>query len=185
MFPGADPNKGMSDYIDGICRLARWLCATYDCEILLISTCQGIPEYLDDSAVAIEIAKRLTGTLPGGKVRVDREFHDPRDLQKILAETDLVVATRMHMAILALCAGIPVFPIAYEFKTAELFARLGMGKFVMPIESIRGDNTLELARDFLAELPSIRRPLFESVERERKLALTAEPLLKAVGRQAA
>ena len=39
---------------------------------------------------------------------------------------DFVVATRMHMMILSLCVGTPVLPIAYEFKTKELAARLGI-----------------------------------------------------------
>lgn len=36
----------------------------------------------------------------------------------------------MHMAILALTSGTPVFPITYEFKTQELFNRLGLGEWV-------------------------------------------------------
>jgi colanic acid/amylovoran biosynthesis protein len=177
-FPGRDREASMNDYMDGVTRLAQWLYKTYDCEILFVSTCQGIPQYLDDSAVADDIAKRLSGIVPADKLHVDRAFHDPRDLQKILAAMDLVVATRMHMAILSLCAGVPVLPIAYEFKTTELFTRLGTGKWVAQIQDVKGESLIEMARDFLRELPAIRQSLFEGVERERELALSAEPLVR-------
>ena len=43
----------------------------------------------------------------------------------LLREMDLIIATRLHMSILALISGTPVYPIAYEFKTVELYHSLG------------------------------------------------------------
>ena len=70
---------------------------------------------------------RSVATLPDeirARVRVDGDFHTPDELLELLRDFDWVVATRMHLAILTLGVGTPVLPIAYEFKTTELFKSL-------------------------------------------------------------
>lgn len=94
-----------------------------------LSTCQGIKGYADDSITALNFFEDVD-------VRVDREFHTPEQLLDELATTDLVVTTRMHLAILALISGVPAIAIAYEFKTLELFEALGLGDYVVAIEDV-------------------------------------------------
>src|SRR3546814_6657409 len=84
----------------------------------------------------------MTG-IARSRVRVDDRFHTPEALRDRYAGYDMVVATRMHAAILALCAGTPVMPLAYEFKTAELFGRLGFAGKVPSIERSE-EHTSEL-----------------------------------------
>jgi len=170
---------GMKRYASAVARAAEWLVRTHGCEITFISTCQGIPEYhYKDSEVADEIVAEVSDPALRSRMRVDSRFHDPMELQTLLSQFDLVIATRMHMAILSLCAGVPVFPIAYEFKTTELFTRLGMGNWVLPIESASEDKLVTMLEDFLKHLPERRKALFEGVEEERKVALSAIALLK-------
>jgi len=178
-FAGQDGDQGMRNYVAAIARTAEWL-AEQGCEVVFVSTCQGIPEYhYKDSEVADEIVATVTDPVLRGRMRVDSSFHNPLDLQAMLASFDLVIATRMHMAILSLCAGVPVFPIAYEFKTTELFTRLGMGRWVLPIEDAAGDKPRGLLEDFIRNLPARRKSLFEAVAEERALALSASGLLQA------
>ncbi|MFI7850494.1 polysaccharide pyruvyl transferase family protein, partial [Acinetobacter baumannii] len=68
--------------------------------------------------------------------RVDRCFRQPTEIVDTYSQFDLVIATRMHAAILALLAGTPVIGIAYEFKLEELFSQLGMAHISLPIGSI-------------------------------------------------
>jgi colanic acid/amylovoran biosynthesis protein len=179
-FQGEESESGMSRYISAVARAAEWLLRSHDCEVTFISTCQGIPEYpYKDSLVADQVVAQISDASLFRRVRVNGDFHSPLELQEILSQFDLVIATRMHMAILALCAGVPVFPIAYEFKTTELFARLGMGNWVLPIESAADDKLVAMLDDFLRNLPERRRSLFEAVEKERELALSAGELLSA------
>ncbi|SEE64201.1 colanic acid/amylovoran biosynthesis protein [Arthrobacter alpinus] len=97
-------------------------------EVRAVSTCQGVPSYAyDDSKLAAEIFRGLD-------VCIDKEFHRPAELLQMVREVDLVITTRMHLAILALVAGTPVIAVAYEFKTMELFNSLGLGDFVVLIE---------------------------------------------------
>jgi colanic acid/amylovoran biosynthesis protein len=93
-----------------------------------LSTCQGVPSYAhDDSKVAARI-------FSGIAVDVNDAFHTPQGLLHELDTADLVITTRMHLAILALISQRPVIAIAYEFKTLELFNSLGLGRFVIRIE---------------------------------------------------
>ena len=104
---------------------------------------------------------------------------------RLLAGFDLSVATRMHAGILALIAGTPVLPIAYEFKTHELFARLGMAEWVQDIESVTGASLRSALDGFVEALPSLEGPLFEGVAREQALAREGAALVQAATSRAA
>ncbi len=80
-------------------------------------------------------------------------------------------------AILALNAGTPVLPIAYEFKTEELFDRLGGASWVTRIEDMDPQSIVARVESLFDELPERRAVLFEGVAEERKRALIARDLL--------
>jgi colanic acid/amylovoran biosynthesis protein len=151
-------------------------------EVTFLSTCQGVPEYrADDSAVAAAVTDQLDPAVRAS-VHVDRGFHDPQTLLAILGGFDLVVATRMHMAILALVAGVPVFTIAYEFKTRELCERLGLGDWVHDFDKLAIPEFPDAVERLLDELPVLRPSLFARVEAERASSLsTANLLAHALG----
>ena len=168
-----DPKQGMSRYLDAVAAVVHRLVTKYGAEVRFVSTCQGVPEYwTDDSRVADAVLARL----PAGTqdhVSIDRDFHTPPELIELLQGFDAVVATRMHIAILALCAEVPVLPIAYEFKTEELFARLGFDDLVQPIESLDDESLCDALDRFLAARPRICALLPTAVERARRSALAA------------
>ena len=62
----------------------------------------------------------------------------------------------MHLAILALNAGIPPLTIAYEFKSLELFQELGHGHLSHDIESITPEALIRSVDDVLADLEGMR-----------------------------
>jgi len=146
--------------------------------VTFLSTCQGIPEYRsDDAKVATEVWRALPDDVRA-RVSVDRAFHTPEALMAELARFDLVLATRMHAAILSLAAGTPVLPVAYEFKTRALFEALGWGDWVLDIESLDGGVLVERLDRLFADLPRLRGGLFEAVERQRRSALQAAALMR-------
>jgi colanic acid/amylovoran biosynthesis protein len=177
-FKSVDTAQGMKQYIDALRSVTRHLVEKHNAEITYLSTCQGMPEYWTDDA---KLAQQIVDGLPERtrqSVSVDASFHHPAALAKLLKNYDLVIATRMHMAILALGAGTPVFPIAYEFKMQELFERLGQGSWVHDIETLSG-NALSTAIDqFLSQLPESCGPLFAAVERERASAAASGMIVK-------
>jgi len=157
---------GERNYLRAICDLTAYLVDTYDADVTFLSTCQGIPEYfLDDSLVALDIVSMLPDRITQA-VTVNREFHTPGELTEILKTYDMVVATRLHMAILSLGVGTPVLPIAYEFKTQELFNKLGQGKWVIDIEEIESATIITYVDRFLDSLKEIRQGLIPAVQKE-------------------
>ena len=177
-FKTTDAKTGMDMFRKSLGALTQYLVENYNAEITYISTCQGIPEYWrDDSKVAIEIIESLPIEVQK-QVNVDRNFHSPEELVVILNSYDMVIATRMHMSILSLVSGTPVFPIAYEFKTKELFQRLEMGEWVQDIENIQPQSIITSIKLFIDNLPEIKQKLPIKVQNERQHALQSSKIVK-------
>ncbi|NJO95703.1 MAG: hypothetical protein HC764_06425 [Pleurocapsa sp. CRU_1_2] len=70
------------------------------------------------------------------------------------------------MAILSLGAGVPVFAIAYEFKTEELFCKLGQSEWLIDIEEIDANTLIKRVDSLISSLPQIHHQLFTNVEQE-------------------
>jgi colanic acid/amylovoran biosynthesis protein len=167
-FKSVRKDIGIKNYIETMKSVVRYMIEKYGTEVVFISTCQGIPEYkFDDSVIAREILHSLPLEMRE-RVIVDSDFHNPEKLIEILGKFDLVIATRMHMAILSLCAGVPCFPIAYEFKTRELFKQLELEQWVCDIEKFNASSTISLLDDFINKLPDIGPLLYKKVTEAKK-----------------
>jgi len=155
-FRDVPATEGQARYADVIGGLITHLVRHHRAQIVFLSTCQGIPEYwADDSRLAV----KLTAALPADvrqHLTVDSGFHSPGALLDLLGGFDLVISTRMHLAILALNAGIPPLTIAYEFKSLELFQELGHGHLSHDIESITPEALIRSVDDVLADLEGLR-----------------------------
>lgn len=177
-FQREPPAVGMQRYLSAVAKLTRVLVEDHGVQITFLSTCQGVPEYwTDDSRVADRVVTLLPGAIRR-HVTVDREFHRPERLIGVFAEHDMVVATRMHAGILALCAGVPVLPIAYEFKTVELFQRLGLGEITQDIEAVTPESLEQAFRHLLAIGPGLGAQLRSRVEELKSSALGAGPIIR-------
>jgi colanic acid/amylovoran biosynthesis protein len=164
---------GQAAYREAVAAAVRRL-VDAGAHVVFLSTCQGRDDYwADDSRFADRLVRELLPGVP--RVDVDRVFRTPREIIDELATFHAVIATRMHFAILALCAGVPVAPIAYEFKSSELFESLGWGDLVTPLEGIDAHT---LGRNVEAVLER-REELREAI------AAVAPGLREAAGRPAA
>ncbi len=172
-FKSITADVGMQNYLTSLATLTQALVESGQVEVTYISTCQGIDEYwTDDSKVALEIYQMLPEAIQA-HVTVNQDFHTPIQLQSILQNFDMVIATRMHMAILSLLSGVPVLPIAYEFKTHELFEQLGLSHWTQDIESIQPDAFLQHALTFVNQLPDTQAHLNQEIEKIQQLALAS------------
>lgn len=159
-FKRKDNETGMADYTEAVQTLVTRLVREDQADVVFLSTCQGVPEYrLDDSRVAMEMVAGLPQDVRE-RVHVDQDFHTPSEYQAAVSTCDLVVATRMHAAILSLGAGVPVVPIEYEFKTRELFDKMGLADIVLDIEDVGGDRLTAVVRKTLSDMDSLA-PQFE------------------------
>lgn len=170
-FKKTDKSHGMANYIEAVKQIVVHLVKKHDANITFISTCQGIPEYAhDDSKTALKIYDGLPEDTKD-KVQVDCQYHMPDNLICFLASVDMVISTRMHMAIMALVSGTPVLPIAYEFKTLELFKQLEMEEWVLDIETISRDNAISLIDAFLAKRQNMHTDITRSILNKRNLVM--------------
>ena len=172
-FRREPPAVGMQRYVAAVAKLTRVLIEDHGVQVTFLSTCQGVPEYWTDDS---RVANRIVSLLPGAvrtRVTVDREFHRPERLIGLFAEHDMVVATRMHAGILALCAGVPVLPIAYEFKTVELFESLGLGEITQDIEAVTPESLEQAFRHLLAAGPALSAQIRSRVGELKDSAMEA------------
>lgn len=129
----------------------------FGAEVTFLSTCQGIPEYwTDDSQLAVEIYETLPMDIRLG-VDIDGNFRQPLEIVGAYQKFDLVIATRMHAAILGLVAGAPVLAIAYEFKLEELFHQLGMNNAWLSTRDMSVAVSEQCLRSMLNNLESWRK----------------------------
>lgn len=177
-FATCSTEAGMSQYRQSIAEVVRIL-VQQGADVTFLSTCQGNPEYDDDSVEAERIVTLLAPEI-ASEVSVVHEFVRFDDLMVRLQEFDLCIGTRMHMCILSLISGTPVLPISYEFKTQELFTELGLQDWVTDIESIRAESFAERVQAFQKVIPMLRGDLFRKVLTLHESALHVGQILKSV-----
>lgn len=69
--------------------------------------------------------------------------HTLEDLLACIARTDLVVASRFHGVMLPYLLGKPVLALAYQAKTSDLMAALGLPDHALPIEGLTVEALLD------------------------------------------
>lgn len=176
-FEGRDRATGVEKYESAVAAAVSALVRGRNAEVVFLSTCQGIPEYLyDDSLIADRIRDRLDSDVRRD-VKVDHEFQSPAALMEALRDFDFAISTRMHMAILGLCSGLPVLPIAYEFKTTELYRALGQSEWVTDISTIDAEAFVTLALRFADRLGEFRRVVAPRVLEQAASARSAGRLI--------
>ncbi|MBB3351024.1 colanic acid/amylovoran biosynthesis protein [Rhizobium sp. BK049] len=175
-FENLDAEVGMRNYKKSVADAVTSLVRQRRCEVVFLSTCQGIPEYrYDDSAVAMEIFESLDADTKKS-VSVDRAFHSPDELMTLVRGFDFVISTRMHMAILSMCSGVPVLPISYEFKMTELYRGISQSKWVTDISHIVPEEFTRKAIQFSGELEGFYRSVMPEIAAQALSAQSAGPL---------
>ena len=173
-----DPGDGAEIFKQSIRASIVSLVRDKGAEVTFFSTCQGIPEYwTDDSKIALNFAADLPADV-APHVQVDRAFHTPADLIKRLQGFDGVIACRLHMAIMSICANTPVLPVSYEPKSEDTFADLGRPELVIKIDEIEPEPFTARALDWVDSLDQVAADLNAAAPRLKASALSAGPLLE-------
>lgn len=177
-FEHETPDEGMARYRSLVAAFVTHLVRMHGASVTFLSTCQGIREYwADDARIAAEIVQELAPDVRE-QASVDGAFHSPEAMIDLLRSYDFVIATRFHMAILALLAGTPTLAIGYEFKTRQLFDRMGLGDWVQDIEQ-RDTNAFCRSLDAcIAAREAVRATIERGVAEERRRALEAGELVR-------
>ena len=135
-------------------------CVLNGYSVEFLSTCQGVPGYLDDSKVAEGIVDAHLKEVE--IVTIDKERRTLSDLRTKLNEYDFVIGTRLHMCILSILNGIPAFNISYEAKGTECYAYLGMSEYSIDYNAEHVMAT-EQINDFINNLDKLEKHLKERI----------------------
>ena len=177
-FAGGSASDGMARFKAALVDVTRHLVEHLGAEVTFVSTCQGVPAYaMDDSKTADEIAHALPPSICA-RVVVDRAFHTPQALAAMLSAFDLVIATRMHFAILAMIAGTPAVAIAYESKTKELYAGMNLGRLVDDIESVTAQSLIAKVEWAIEHRAELEATIGDAVSRAHADARSVAALLR-------
>jgi colanic acid/amylovoran biosynthesis protein len=87
----------------------------------------------------------------------------PAQLQAAYGEMDLFIGTRLHSNIFALTRTVPVLAIAYQYKTYGVMEMLGLGDWVLAIETLSGQALGELLQRLWAERTNLRAELAQRI----------------------
>jgi colanic acid/amylovoran biosynthesis protein len=158
-----------------IVRKAAALCehllrAHPDRELIMLSTCQGLPQYLDDSRVAREVVDGLPPEVRS-RCRIDGQRYGPQALIQRYAEADAYIGMRLHGAILSMLGGTPAMAIAYEDKTPGIYSSLGFERYQVDHRASEqewlacADGFLGAIDDIRAALPSVLDAAVASLDR--------------------
>lgn len=138
---------GRRDIAVNVCQLAEPSgAAQADYEDALVALVNGLARRAEESAAVIKLfttgipedaraAERVTARLSAHRITLHLP-HDLAQLSSMLETSALVVATRLHAAILSLAESVPVVGIAASAKLGNFFSTVGIGRYCYGFESV-------------------------------------------------
>ncbi len=126
--------------------------------IIVFAQSHGPGDFEDDRPISRALVERLHRIVPQAVVRYS-EVEDGTCLdcaRSALSQADLVLATRMHSAILAFGQGIPALTIAYQPKTSGIMKLLDLERFSFEIGCLQATHLVAAAQKILASPDGLR-----------------------------
>lgn len=147
-FPSVgDPKNRRSLYFRAVSNAADYIVHRYNARVLVV------PQTLEDLAAGRLVYTEMNHK---GDVAVVEDDLSPHQLQELYAGCHLLIGTRMHANILAMCVNTPVVAIGYQPKTQGIMSALGLQDWVLPIDDMTGfDTTTRRAWDAAEDLRKI------------------------------
>jgi colanic acid/amylovoran biosynthesis protein len=148
-FPGADSvpqnSTPQDEYLNALEEVCLGFQRGFGGSIAILPQVRGPGSFEDDRIISGLLDERLRSELPGESLfAIDLpEAVDPGEVQALIAEADVMIATRFHSAIFALNVGVPVFSIGYQPKSREILKQLGLESFSMPIGELDAPEVLK------------------------------------------
>lgn len=142
--------------------------------VVFASTCTGLDSYgKDDRIVALRIRNRVVDKR---MVCVVMDELTDNQLADLYGHCRLVLATRLHSAILAMRSGTPAIAIYYEHKSQGILFQMGLHDESITLQELpnSSDKIISAAKNSQA----LKERLRLSVEKER--ALACETISKAL-----
>lgn len=147
-------------------------------QVVFASTCTGLDSYgKDDRMVALRIAKLLSNR---SMAHVVMEEMTDNQLAAIYQRCTLVLATRLHSAILAMRAGTPALAIYYEHKSQGILEQMGLKDWSLRLNDLPNstEKIIACAKQSDALKPSLALAVAEEQKNARETLESALAKLK-------
>lgn len=134
--------KNQAEYETAVCDVIRHFITHYNGDVVLFSQVLG-PSFAEDDRIP---ARRIYGRLEDlhYHLKLMDEEVSPGNLKAAYGLMDVFMGTRLHSNIFALSEHIPVIAIQYQYKTRGIMQELGLGNWVVDIESINSKDLVDL-----------------------------------------
>lgn len=117
-----------------------------------VSTCTGIDHYgNDDRMLALSIRELCRMK---AEIKVEMAELNDLELMQRFAGAKLVIATRLHSAILAMNTGTPALALAYEHKTTGIMQDLNLTDWCFPLRAVCEEQLANQALKILDLAPT-------------------------------
>jgi polysaccharide pyruvyl transferase WcaK-like protein len=174
-FPGcARPRQALARYLDAVFDTLVSCHARQALVPILVLQVSAMHHGQHDAPVVAQLYERLVAA--GVPARIVDADLTPAELCFLYSQCEVVLATRLHAAILAACAGTPSVAIRYQgFKTQGVMADLGLARYTHDINALNGEALTESIRHVLDQ-----RTMLPAEIRQR-VAYYRNELLSTVG----
>ena len=136
-----------------------------------------IPVWTKDVGCCVDIARRCD--LPSATVSPALTSHT--SFLRTVINFDIVIALKLHAAILSAAANVPCILLEYQPKCRDFAASLEWEQFTIRTDALNAAKLIELVSSLIAQLPWARKKLRMNVSnlsrRFREYCQTIEPIL--------
>lgn len=150
-------------YLQAVIDACQALHRKHGASFFIYSQAQGPSSAEDDRRIANDVHQRLRAVIPGTHLRLLETpvGASPSWIIGLLRQADMLITSRMHAAIFAFLAGIPVVLIGYQHKSPGILRSLDLQACALAIEEVRSETLLDLSEDILQN----RKQRAEKIER--------------------
>lgn len=165
-----EKEKKNEDYLECLLEVCKRIYAKWKGSFCIYPHVRGPGRFEDDREITLKFWHRLQQIIPEDHRKLLDPDHvlSPYWLLNLLAQTDLIIATRFHSAILALIGGTPAIAINYQPKSLGMMRMLDLERFSIDISHMDADNIFSLAADTLIHQHEVKQRIIRGVEKQRQ-----------------
>lgn len=135
--------NGEQAYLDSMKELCLSIYNKYSIKPLIVPHVKGPNSFEND----ILITKKFEALLKQEEKEIfDFEYRHMHAIEfmRLYSEAKILIGTRFHSVIFALCSSVPSFAISYSGYKANIMKQFSMDEFMMDIEDINSHNFIDL-----------------------------------------
>ena len=162
--PTGHSRENEQRYYDSIVSTINWIAEDLAMRVVLVSHNLGPLADEDDRVASRQVYSALTPNAQERTLQLDADL-SPAELAFVYGRAELVVATRFHAVVLAICGGAPVIAIPYfGTKTQGAFRDLGLESMLLEVRNLSPEVLHNKIQQCLNQRTELRRKIAQIAE---------------------